>query len=82
MSYNIINAAKDFIDGNLEFVSMEEEIRRRNICKPCEVNMAGICTACGCVIRAKAKLTKGECPLGLWDLGESDSPTVDDKLGL
>lgn len=78
MSYNILDAAKDLIAGNLEFVSDEVEKERLAICEPCEVNMMGVCTACGCVIRAKAKLTKGECPLEFWPLRESDSTAVND----
>lgn len=78
MSYNILDAAKDLLTGNLEFVDSEQEKKRLAVCEPCDANIAGVCTVCGCVIRAKAKLTKGECPMGMWDLGESDSTTVND----
>lgn len=78
MSYNILDAAKDLVTGHLEFVTEEQEKKRLAICEPCDANMLGVCTCCGCVIKAKAKLLKGECPMGLWDLGESDSTTIND----
>lgn len=78
MSYNILDAAKDLVTGNLEFVDETVEKERLAICEPCEVGVMGICTACGCVIRAKAKLVKGECPLELWPLHKSNSTAVND----
>lgn len=66
MSYNILDAAKDFLKGELEYAGGEQELKRLDICRGCEVAAAGLCTACGCVIKAKVKLAKSECPLGLW----------------
>jgi len=66
MSYNIIDAAKDFIKGEMEYAGGEVELKRLEICQPCDANTAGICTACGCIIPTKVKLAKSECPMGLW----------------
>lgn len=66
MSYNIFDAAKDLVTGKLEYAGGEEELKRLDICKPCDANVAGMCTACGCLIAAKVKLAKSECPMEMW----------------
>jgi len=66
MSYNILDVAKDFLKGDLEYAGGEEELKRLDLCNSCDAAAAGFCTACGCVIKAKVKLAKSECPMGLW----------------
>lgn len=66
MSYNIIDVAKDFIKGDLEYASKEDAAHRLSICKSCDANIAGMCSCCGCVIKAKVKMAKSECPMELW----------------
>lgn len=38
---------------------------RYNICKECKYNKNGICTICGCVIKAKTK-SNSRCPKKFW----------------
>lgn len=66
MTYNVIDAAKDFLTGKMEYAGGEEELKRLDICRTCDAATAGMCTACGCVIPVKVKLAKSECPMGLW----------------
>jgi hypothetical protein len=49
----------DAVDGKMEK-------RRRAVCNGCKQNDWGMCQECGCYLHAKVKLTKEECPLGLW----------------
>ena len=67
MSYNILDAAKDLITGDLEYADEDTVFWRNEVCKTCDANVAGLCTACSCVIALKTKLKKTECPLELWD---------------
>jgi hypothetical protein len=39
---------------------------RLKVCEPCEMLKAGICTACGCVVKAKTKSVDEECPENKW----------------
>lgn len=41
-------------------------IDRWRICRECPDLVAGICKNCGCVMKAKVKLSAAECPKGLW----------------
>lgn len=66
MAYNILNVAKDIITCKLEYASDEDVLARADICRTCDANMKGLCTACGCIIAAKIKLAKSECPMELW----------------
>lgn len=66
MGYNIFDAAKDLVTGNLKFASNKVVELRAELCRTCEVNVANICTACGCVIPAKIKLAESSCPMELW----------------
>lgn len=66
--YNIVNVIWDLVRGKIEFVSSVEATDRMDICKGCEVRnkRLNICTACGCYLPFKTKLTKAECPMQLW----------------
>lgn len=66
MGYNVFDAAKDLIQGELEYAEESVQSQRLDTCNQCEVKSAGICTACGCVVQLKVKLLKSECPLGMW----------------
>lgn len=68
MSYNILDAAKDLLTGNLEFASEDVVNKRIAICDPCEVRNSTLntCTACGCFIPWKTKLQESTCPMELW----------------
>lgn len=66
MGYNILDAAKDLLTGDLEYAERETEQSRLDICNQCEAKTAGLCTVCGCVVVVKVKLLKSECPMGLW----------------
>jgi hypothetical protein len=39
---------------------------RRHICSECAYNKKGICTACGCVIKAKTACKECDCIKGKW----------------
>lgn len=67
-NYNILDAAKDLITGNLDIADDETIIARTSICCECEVRaeLTNICTACGCFIPAKVRLTKSTCPMEKW----------------
>lgn len=66
--YGIVGVVKDLLTGNLQYVPEEVEMERLKICDTCEVqNKAlSLCTACGCVIPLKVKLTESSCPMELW----------------
>lgn len=66
MSYNIIDVAKDVLSGQLEYAGGAVELHRLDICRACDAKLAGVCTACGCIVATKVKLAKSECPMGLW----------------
>jgi len=68
MAYNIINVIKDAVTGNLKFASREIIADRRSICNNCEVRneVIDVCTACGCFLPTKIRLTKSACPMELW----------------
>lgn len=68
MSYGLLDAAKDFLTGSLEFASEDVVAKRIAICEPCEVRNSTLntCTACGCFLPAKTKLLEATCPMELW----------------
>lgn len=39
---------------------------RYEICSECESNKMGICTECGCVLKAKTMAEDASCPKGKW----------------
>lgn len=41
---------------------------RLKICVGCPKMSKGICTSCGCVLQAKARIVEEECPLNKWSL--------------
>jgi hypothetical protein len=68
VSYTILNVIKDLVTGNLNLANKELANERTSICSQCDVRnkQLNICTLCGCYIKAKVKLTKSNCPMGLW----------------
>lgn len=40
---------------------------RLNTCNSCEFLCAGICTSCGCVVKAKTKVLSETCPENRWE---------------
>lgn len=43
------------------------QARRLETCAGCErMSPAGVCEACGCVVRRKARWADQSCPLGRW----------------
>lgn len=68
MSYTIFNVIKDLVTGKLKFANKHTSKTRYEICSNCEVRNKKLntCTICGCYIRAKVKLEKSNCPMGLW----------------
>ena len=52
-----------------------QSLKRLSICTGCEMNTHGICSECGCIIKAKVRVeypldedgkTIGGCPLEKW----------------
>ena len=68
MKYNITDAMKDLLTGNLELAPPETVKARLAICDTCEAKnkILHVCTACGCFLPMKTKLTKSVCPFELW----------------
>lgn len=66
--YNLFDAAKDLVTGNLEIADPETVIKRTEICDGCEVQNTAlkVCTACGCFLPAKVRLKESTCPMELW----------------
>lgn len=64
MSYKIIDAIKDEITGNAEYVSKEEKKRRLSICEQCSLfkHLTRRCSICGCFMDVKTLYTKSACP--------------------
>lgn len=44
----------------------EIEVKRRLICKDCELRKGVFCGECGCFINAKVQVDEEECPVGKW----------------
>lgn len=66
--YNIIDVIADVSKGKLSLVDKEVSNNRYSICKTCDARnkWLNVCTVCGCFIKAKTKLEKASCPMGLW----------------
>jgi len=58
------------------FASKEEYHRRYDICKSCGHfdYILKRCTACGCFMPFKAKVSWMKCPHGFWDVVETACP--------
>tara|TARA_R110002020_G_scaffold15801_5_gene56401 strand:- start:8154 stop:8570 length:417 start_codon:yes stop_codon:yes gene_type:complete len=59
----------------LGLASQHEIDARRAICNACEYKKGKICGACGCLLNAKTKLAKEQCPKGFW----GQSITIENK---
>lgn len=46
----------------------EMALERLKICVECPLMKRGVCTDCGCVLQAKARIKEEKCPLDKWDL--------------
>lgn len=68
MSYGIINVVKDLVTGKLRFAKPVVVHNRNVICDRCEVQNkeTRVCTACGCYLPWKTRLSKSQCPMELW----------------
>lgn len=66
--YNVFDALKDAVTGNLEFADDATIHMRRSLCDACEVRNTTVdmCTVCGCFLPAKIRLLESECPMELW----------------
>jgi hypothetical protein len=66
--YNLWQAFKDLVTGNLKKASPEIASNRMAICNKCEAydSQLKLCTACGCFMTIKTKLEKAECPMEKW----------------
>ena len=57
-------------------LASEQEIdARRAICDACEYKKGKMCGVCGCLLSAKTKLAKEQCPKGFW----GQSITIENK---
>lgn len=70
MSYNILDVVRDAAKGELEMAPPSVIESRNEKCSQCEIAIAGFCSECGCLIQAKIRLAKSECPLGTWEKRE------------
>ena len=62
----------------MNFAATKEEARQRlDTCAQCEHNKYGLCTSCGCVIKAKVWLLNAECPQGKWAKINMDTNNAD-----
>ena len=66
--YNVFDAIKDAVTGNLEFADDDVVKNRRALCDSCEVRNTtlDVCTVCGCILPAKIRLKESECPMEMW----------------
>ena len=39
---------------------------RLEICRLCEHNEEGVCSICGCILKAKTKMDTERCPIDKW----------------
>jgi hypothetical protein len=49
-----------------ETTSPLEENQRMEICIRCEHNLGKTCEVCGCVLKAKVKMSTESCPKSKW----------------
>jgi hypothetical protein len=66
--YGVMDAVRDLITGELKLADDDTIIARTQICDGCEVQNkpVKICTACGCFLPMKVRLTQSRCPMELW----------------
>lgn len=72
MASNLFIAAKDFISDGATLVSNEQYESRLATCAICPHRNNTQCSLCGCFIEPKAKARSQSCPIGHWDLKESE----------
>ncbi|MDB4314423.1 DUF6171 family protein [bacterium] len=63
---NLGKEAKNWAKSGFQMADKETEEARLEICNGCEFFKNGKCSACGCYMKAKAKLATSYCPKGLW----------------
>ena len=58
----------DLVNPNTEWADKEVSDQRFSICKECPmfIKLTGQCKECGCIMNAKTKLLKAECPQHKW----------------
>jgi hypothetical protein len=66
--YSVFDVIRDVLTGNITFVPANIRTERYDQCKQCPMflNQTKRCSVCGCFMPLKTKLTKAECPVGLW----------------
>lgn len=66
--YGIKDLVKDALTTGIDIASPETVASRRALCNACEMRNTLIdeCTACGCFLPAKTRLSKASCPMDLW----------------
>lgn len=64
MNFNI----PEKIDLKTIFATAEDVAKRRAICNACEKKILGVCTACGCPLLSKIKVSISKCPLDKWEV--------------
>jgi hypothetical protein len=60
--YSILIGWKRYLFNEKEDISKV----RLLVCKWCDSNKNGVCSECGCVLKAKTRLEDENCPLGKW----------------
>lgn len=68
MSYGLKELTLDALKLNVKVAPQELAKARLETCELCPkyVHTRGTCSACGCYMPAKTKLTKATCPLKKW----------------
>lgn len=68
MTYNVLDAAKDLLTGEIKFVDPLVAKARLDTCKQCDAynKIIHVCTVCKCFMPAKTKLEQAACPMEMW----------------
>lgn len=59
---------RDYIDNLDVDIKASEELyeERLQVCKECDMLLAGMCRKCGCYVELRAAVTKNYCPGKKW----------------
>jgi acyl carrier protein len=68
MSYSLKDIAADLLAGKLQLSTDELATERLKVCEQCPSFQKALrqCKLCGCLMDAKARLLRAECPAGKW----------------
>lgn len=67
-------AAVNWAASGFKILPEANRLERAAVCGPCEANVGGWCTDCGCLLSAKQVLPGEHCPRSLW-LGDPPNPS-------